>query len=73
MLDILLVCESWVTKQKKPECKATFFFKYCFLEKGGRHIFEALRINFKKTVPWFISLETGETSDLTDRQLIDCV
>jgi hypothetical protein len=22
---------------------------------------------------WFISLETGETSDLTDRQLIDCV
>jgi hypothetical protein len=27
-----------------------FFFKYCFLEKRGRLIFEALRINFK-TVP----------------------
>jgi hypothetical protein len=30
---------------------ARFFFKYCFLEKEGRIIFEALRINFKKTVP----------------------
>jgi hypothetical protein len=44
-----------------------FFFKYCFLEKGGHLIFETLGIN------WFISLEIGETSDLTDRQLTDCV
>jgi hypothetical protein len=37
--------------QYQPEYKARFFFKYCFLENGGRLIFEALKINFKKTVP----------------------
>jgi hypothetical protein len=31
--------------------QVSFSSKYCFLEKGGRLIFEALRINFKKTVP----------------------
>jgi hypothetical protein len=34
-----------------PNIRRDFFFKYCFLEKGGRLIFEASRINFKKTVP----------------------
>jgi hypothetical protein len=28
-----------------------FSFKYCFLENGDCLTFEALRINFKKTVP----------------------
>jgi hypothetical protein len=35
----------------RPNIRRVFFFKYCSLEKGGRLIFEALRINFKKTVP----------------------
>jgi hypothetical protein len=34
-----------------PNIRQVFFFKYCFSEKGGRLIFEALRINFKETVP----------------------
>jgi hypothetical protein len=38
--------------QYLPEYKASFFFKYCFSEKGGggSPYFRGLRINFKKAV-----------------------